>query len=469
MIESVQKFKYKVILIMIFLGLWSNVEAQSFIGFLTENYSGVNSVIANPANSVDSRFKADINLGGFSVFGSNDYYNWNQLDALRQWEDYDMKRASRFSPKPNNSGEANIDVMGPSFMFNINSTNAVAIITRARTLVNANGINGQGLYAILESDEDFTFGQDDFNAFSQAWAEIGVSYAKVLINEKENFLKGGVTVKYLRGLGSVYAAGRNISIDYDADGSLHSDGGTTGSLTTSGLVAIGRSDDFESDDYEYKMPRANGLGLDIGVVYEWRPRYGDYKPRKVWPHRLMYKDHNKYKLKLGLSITDIGYINYRNGMKDIFDITNTNISEEVFENEDSVYDAINNVYTLINSSRSYRAILPTALHFNVDWNINHRFYLNFNADLSFTPKDKLSVSNITDLLTVTPRYESKWFSFYTPFSFMQYGGFQLGAGFRAGPLYVGSNSLFTNLINEKSTGVNIYAGLKIPIFHGPIE
>src|SRR5690606_36806974 len=174
MIVSVQKFKYKVHLIMIFLRLWSNVEAQSFIRFLTENYSGVNSIIANPANSVDSRFKADINLGGFSVFGSNDYYNWNQLDALRQWEDYDMKRASRFSPKPNNSGEANIDVMGPSFMFNINSTNAVAIITRARTLVNANGINGQGLYAILESDEDFTFGQDDFNAFSQAWAEIGV-------------------------------------------------------------------------------------------------------------------------------------------------------------------------------------------------------------------------------------------------------------------------------------------------------
>src|SRR5690606_22195566 len=158
------------------------------------------------------------------------------------------------------------------------------------------------------------------------WAEIGVSYARVLINDKENFLKGGISLKYLKGGGSAFVVGRNISLNYDADGTLHSEGGTTGSVTSTGLLALGRFENFDRENYEYEVPKgANGLGLDLGIVYEWRPNYGQYKARKVWPHRLMYKDENKYKLKLGLSITDIGYINYKNGIKDVFDITNVNV------------------------------------------------------------------------------------------------------------------------------------------------
>lgn len=467
--KKIRKFQYNVVLIMVFSGLCYNIKAQSFIGFLADNYAGVNSVIANPATSVDSRFKVDVHLGGISAFGGNDYYNLNVIKAIKN-DGYDFENISRYTPKMNNNGEANIDVMGPSFMFNINSANSIAIVTRARSFLNINGINGNGLYAIGEDNEDFIVNQDDFNGFSQAWAEIGLSYARVLINEKENFLKGGVTAKYLKGGGSVFAAGRNISINYDADGSLHSNGGTTGSVTSEGHIILGRFEDFERDGYEYELPkRANGLGLDLGIVYEWRPNHGDYKPRKVWPHRLTFKDQNKYKLKLGMSITDIGYINYRNGLRDLFNITNTNVSEELFDSKDGIYDVMNNIYALMDTSVGYRAILPTAFHFNVDWNFDHRFYLNFNTDLSLTTKNRLSTSTITDIITITPRYESKWFSFYLPFSVMQYAGFQMGAGFRAGPLYMGSNSLLTNLISEKSTGANFYAGLKVPIFHGPIE
>ena len=61
----------------LFLGLCLcasvSIKAQSFIGFLTDNYSGVNSVISNPANIVDSRFKTDIHLAGASALGAVSY------------------------------------------------------------------------------------------------------------------------------------------------------------------------------------------------------------------------------------------------------------------------------------------------------------------------------------------------------------------------------------------------------------
>lgn len=456
----------KIFFIILVLKCFSYTNAQSYIGFLTDNYAGINSVIVNPANIADSRFELDINLMGISAFAGNDYYNMNIFKAISD-DNYDFEHPERFYPRFNNNGEGNIDIMGPSFMFNINRTSSIGVFTRARSFVNINGVNGQGLYVIDEEGEDFVMSRDNYNGFGQGWAEVGLSYAQVLINNKENFLKGGLSVKYLKGLGSAYVEARRVSIIYDADGSLHSNGGTTGSFTTTGEVVLGRSADFEGDDYQYKLPIASsGFGFDIGFVYEWRPNHKDYRPRKVWPNRLTYREQNKYKLKVGLSITDIGHIDYKNGMVDIFDFTNTNVSEETIENEGGLYDVLNNIYTLTNSSLGYQTVLPTTFHFNADWNISNNFYLNFNADLSLTAKNKINKSTITDLMTLTPRYESKWLSFYMPLSVIQYVGFQAGAGVRLGPLYLGSGSILTNLVSNKSTGANFYAGLKIPFFHG---
>lgn len=458
----------KAILLIVFLGGIFNVKAQSFIGFLTENYAGVNSVILNPANIVDSRFRADINLVGMSVFVGNDYYNMNIVKAIKE-DNYDFEAISRYTPKNNNNGEFNVDVMGPSFMFNIDEANSIAVFTRSRTFLAVNGIDGRGLYGI-GAGEDFIINQIDFNAFGQTWAEIGFSFARVLVNEKENFIKGGITLKYLKGGGSSYVIARNISLNYDADGSLDSGGGTTGSISSTGQVVLGRFDDFEWDNYEYELPkRANGLGMDIGIIYEWRPNHGSYKARKVWPNRLTYKEQNKYKLKLGVSITDIGYINYRNGIEDVFDVTNTNVSEETFVNDDNLYNILNSAYTLTSSSIGYNTILPTALHLNADWSFTNNIYLNFNTDLSLTSKNKFDTSSITNIVSLTPRYESKWFSAYMPLNYVQYAGFQVGAGLRLGPLYVGSGSVFTNLLSNKSKGANFYAGLKIPLFHGKYD
>ena len=55
------------------------VNAQSYFGYLNDNYAGVHSVLNNPANIVDSRYRADINLFSFSGLATNDYYSVNFL------------------------------------------------------------------------------------------------------------------------------------------------------------------------------------------------------------------------------------------------------------------------------------------------------------------------------------------------------------------------------------------------------
>jgi hypothetical protein len=58
-----------------------------------------------------------------------------------------------------------------------------------------------------------------------------------------------------------------------------------------------------------------------------------------------------------------------------------------------------------------KIVLPTVLHADVDWNVHNKFYLNVNGDLGIVDKKELNQNSIANRVGVTPRFESKWFSF----------------------------------------------------------
>jgi outer membrane protein OmpA-like peptidoglycan-associated protein len=446
-----------------------SVEAQSYIGFLTDNYSGVHAVISNPANITDSRFKTDINLMGISAFASNDYYGLNISDAISD-DDYDFDTDARATPSNANNAAFNIDVLGPSFMFNLNKVSSIAVFSRGRAFVNVVGVNGS-LVDELDADitQDFEVNEGDLKVFGQAWAELGATYARVLLNDKQHFLKGGLSLKYLQGLGSAYGQATNLTVNYDADGTLVTTPlgfFRTGNISSTGQVGYGRFAEFDNDDYEYELPKATGFGVDIGAVYEWRPDHADYVKTNTEGERYALKHRNKYKLKLGISITDIGSINYKESQEELFDVTNPGVSEEAIENADDLNEILNSFYTRTSASDGYKTKLPTALHVNADWSFNRYLYLNLNTDLSLVAKEKENASAVNNVVSVTPRFESRWFSFYVPLSVVQYNGFQAGAGLRLGPLYLGSGSVITALTGDDTKGADVYAGLKIPVYQG---
>ncbi|MFK5973807.1 MAG: DUF5723 family protein [Flavobacteriaceae bacterium] len=454
----------KSILGLCLIGVIATTKAQSYIGYLTDNYSGVHGLISNPANIVDSRFKADINLVGASAFISNDYYKAALNDLTSSDFDFDIHGTK--TPTEDNNILGNVDILGPSFMFNINRNTAIALFSRGRVFYNISEINGTTIDNFsddLDENSDFNVNEGNFTTSANAWAELGLTISKNLINKDQHFLKGGVSLKYLQGLGNAYSTGSNVIIDYDVDGTDLGGGQTTGSIRSQGEVAYGYSNNLEDDIEDFEIVKgATGFGVDLGVVYEWRPDYEDYYYDDKDGNSVPYKNKNKYKLKLGLSITDIGGINYTESTETIYDINNT-VNEDDFDDEDSFNDILDNLYTETSSGSASKSKLPTALHLNVDWSINSKFYINLNTDLALT-SNNLNTNRIANITSLTPRFESKWFSFYSPLSLVQNAGFKWGAGLRFGPIYVGSGSIVSALLNTEMASADVYAGLKIPLY-----
>ncbi|WP_269236370.1 DUF5723 family protein [Flavobacterium flavigenum] len=447
-------------LLILFIFLTSAVAtAQSYLGYFNDNYAGVQSVLFNPASIADSRFKTDVNLFSVSSAVSNDLYGVKLFDVFKDGYDFDSQ--SKMTPSNANSAIVNLDIMGPSFMFNIAPNHTLALFTRARSITNLRDVNGSLVDEVkdgLDHSSNFNLNAGSPNGAAHAWGELGLSYAAVLYQNGQHFLKGGITAKYLQGIGNAYIQGKN------ATASLQEDINPENSkLITTGEMTIGGSQDWEAnEDYEFDI-NSSGVGFDFGLVYEWRPDYDKYDLSKAKPADNNFRDLNKYKVRFGLSVTDIGSINYKKSKLDTYDIDGQ-VTQEMIDDTDNLYDLLNANYTKTSTSKGVKTNLPTALHADVDWNIHNKFYLNLNGDISMVSNTKLNATNIANRVSLAPRYESRWFSFYVPVTWMEYSGTQVGTGLRVGTLFVGSGSIVSNLVSKESKAADFYVGIKIPVY-----
>lgn len=428
--------------------------AQSYLGYVPDNYAGVQGVLFNPASIADSRFKANINLFSLSTSVANDAYGVSLSDALKSSFDFDTQAKKSFSTK--NNAVLNTDIMGPSVMFNIAPKHSLAIYTRARAFANIIDVNGQVINDITKDNKNSfpTANLGSPNAVGNSWGEIGISYATVLYQQGQHFLKGGITAKYLQGVANYHFQGTNVSVKYDDFGDPLLD-----TFTTNGTAIYGSSQDFSTNSKVDIDTKSRGFGADIGLVYEWRP---EYTADRADINDL--KEVNKYKLRFGISITDLGSMKYNKGVRNSYDLNGT-FTQDDFDGYDNFDDFMKNEFTPTIVNGSVRSYLPTALHADIDWNIHNKFYLNANGDLGIVSKTKLNQNSIANRVSLTPRYESKWFSFYVPVSYMDYSKqTQVGVGLRTGIFFIGSGSAISNIISDNSRAVDFHLGFKVPIY-----
>ncbi len=454
--------RFKKSIVYLFFLCFGTISAQSYIGYLTDNYSGVHGVLSNPANIADSRLKLDVNLVGVSAFFGNDYIGFNLSDAFGDISaTFDEAETS---PMASNNLALNADVLGPAILLTINEKHAISFFMRGRLFLNVNDINGETLEREGGFDEtqDFFIDEGNVSGVTNLWAELGVSYARVLMNKEQHFLKGGLTLKYLQGLGNAYVKSSNATISFDAD---------TRDVTTTGEITYGNTDSLDEvgsagDIFEFNS--GTGFGADIGLVYEWRPDYEKYKSIDKNGNQISDRGRNKYKLKIGASVTDIGSISNSNGVNEVYDL-NAVQNVDNFDG-DVLEEAIEENFALLSSSQSPKSILPTALHINSDWNINSKFYLNLNTSLPLTSKTKINANRTVSSFSLTPRLETTVLSIYSPISLLEGAGLQWGTGLRFGPLYVGSGSILSSLLLGNNTkSIDVYAGTKIPIYQSRLR
>ncbi|MES1222887.1 MAG: hypothetical protein ABUT20_45765, partial [Bacteroidota bacterium] len=139
----------------------------------------------------------------------------------------------------------------------------------------------------------------------------------------------------------------------------------------------------------------------------------------------------------------------------------SNVSGALFEQKfdstvttlEQFNDSLATIANTATPSGKFTVLNPTRLVANVDHYITGNFYINaelsVNIPLSFLNKSYLQVKEI-NLLTVTPRWETKRFGFYMPIQYNNQNQFWIGGAVKAGPLLLGVHNL-ANLFGKTST------------------
>lgn len=448
--------------------------AQDFPGYRAGNYTGVNGVFFNPANIADSRYRWDLNLFSLNTSLANNNASFKLKDLSNSFDE-DSIKTQLFGDKAGPaSGMLSVNLVGPSLMFNAGKKTSIALTTRARTIVNIKDIDGKLANKLVsdvndDSDLPYTISSNENMAMSvNGWTEFGVSVGRVLADEGKHFFKGGISLKYLAGAanGHLYINKLNATLNHDGvadDYYLNNGSGSIGL----GFGGVRISDDLDAG--ELLSFESTGFGGDIGFVYEFRPDFESYKSSdNKWR-----RDENKYKLRVGVALLDVGSMKYKKDMErsGAYDIAITG-AERFYTSEldDVELDEYNDFFTsrpqyftpkASNIEEDIKVALPTTLQLDVDYHIHRGFYVSAAGQFALSKMDsKPQNSQYYNGFTLTPRFEGKGIGIYVPVNYNDLTELNAGLSLRLGPLFVGSGSVLTALMGD-SKQADVHIGLRV--------
>jgi hypothetical protein len=444
------KIVKRIKLLFLICGLSLTTYSQSYLGFNTDNYSGLHGVLSNPGNIADARIRADINLFSLSVLGANDYISLS-LDNINEFTEGSDFLGLDKNPSDRNNLLVNLEVLGPSVMFKFKQNQTIGLITRVRGVNNYLNFNGEFFEALVDGfpDTGFDFQQYDFDGTSHIWAEIGVAYGRILFDDRNtNFIKGGITVKYLSGIGfsQVYSTLLLGSLNMDNE---------TVELTGDFSNASNVEDTL--GDHDILKNLAPGFGFDIGVVYEYRTRSSQSYNGQENPDAV-----NNYRFKLGVSLLDFGAITYKDVALKSYVLDGT---IDVAEAEDDIIVAIEDNFQETREPGDVTMALPTSLNINIDYKFSSDLYLNLDVNQTLVNKDKYFNNNRLNLISLTPRFERRKLGFYLPIGYSTLGKYSMGIGMKLGPVVIGSGSILGNALTANTQTANFYLGFKAPLHY----
>lgn len=479
----------KLVLTLFAISFSYSLFSQDFLGFANSNWAGVTGVDLQPASIVDNRMKVDISLTGvnFQVYNNyvglkptalkrssgglfnGDYQAFNDTAFQQNYltERYDDKLKTVYS---------SFQLQLPSVMVQLSRKAAFAFTWRIRNYVNVDGVEKE-LARLIYNELDYPtlwidrLKNEKFSIQQMTWAEYGATYGRVLMDNGEHFLKGALRFKVLQGLAAAYMFIEDLNYQFTTDSTLslfHSD------------VNYGHSTNYEFGDnkFKYKFISNFSVGFDLGVVYEYRPKYAEHKYDMDGEKDLWRRDQNKYKLRAGLSVLDIGGLKFKKGdLSNDFtaDVGYWNINALQFGDSIPIQafdDTLRNRFGQKNAAKTFFMDLPTAISAQIDYHIWKDFYINHTTYFAFQFKKNANKVHDITTFSITPRYDHKWFGVFVPVSYNLSGNFQIGTGLRLGPLFIGTTNLnpimsaITGNGKRDIYGADIHFVLKIPIPYG---
>jgi outer membrane protein OmpA-like peptidoglycan-associated protein len=482
----------KRILLIIFATLAAvGTQAQDLLGISSSNYGGLSSVQINPANLADNRLKFEIQLFGTGFGVGNNFIgfkpnylvreggltssNYPLLDPTPPTEDFttanfeDNRRAFVYN-----------NIYLPSLLVSINEKNSISLSARARTYVNVDGVDAE-LFRFAYNSLNYPslyntrITNDNLSIQTMSWMEYALGYGRVLMDKEKHFLKAGVSIKALQGLQSAYLFIDNLDYEVFSDSTL--------SLYNAD-VSYGHSTNFEANENNanYRVVSNLGIGFDFGVIYEWRPDYAKHKHDMDGETNVWKRNENKYKLKVGVSMTDLGGVKFSKGGESgdfTANTSNWDISKLDFGTTPiaALDDTLSARFGGTSTGGNYKMNLPTAFSTQIDYHIWRDLYINQTNFIAFGFNSNPNKVHDFTTFSLTPRWDHRIAGVSIPFSYNSLMGTRTGLALRLGPVTFGTSSMYPyraflrgdGFGSKEITGLDAYVLVRIPIAYKRIK
>ncbi len=293
------------------------------------------------------------------------------------------------------------------------------------------------------------------------YRELAFGVSAVLLEKREDMLKVGLIVKSLRGHSaylfqtqqyapSLTAEGLNIISKYRV-------------LTTNENTTNANLDNIALSN------NANGSGLstDIGFVYEHRPYYMRHRyltHDNKWKNKTFrQRDIVKYDYKIGVSLLDLGYINFNQNVADTTFNSTTNVPLATTTTAEAYRSEITNNSTPLFFQDQERLLLPTRLLVNFDYRLNKKWFLNAAYSQNLRNPQKATAFFVPSYATATIRREGERFTYAIPLRVVPRTE-TITAGIMAqyGPFFIGTDNFLT-FFSRRAYNWSIYTGISIRI------
>lgn len=431
----------------LFIGFASFAQ-DHFSGISTSNRVGIINGIINPAEFSNLSKKFEINFYGISFDVSNNKIGFNDLTSNTNFEEL------LFTGSESVNMRIDGQILGPSFAMKWRKW-GFALTTKANIKFDVVDVDTSLGNAIFNNDLPLNttlLNQSGNQRLSgTSYGEIGLSASRILYKNEKHEFDAGITLKFLfpGSYSNFGLKNLNGTITQNANGAFLT---TNQPATLNVAYSGGLADSFsEFNDYTQSVfGGLNGVAADIGFTYQWK----DGK--------------EKYKIKSGLSIRNIGSMTFKDNNNYNTNYTlsipsNNPLDLSLFENVDNLSDVedilLSNGYlTQTPNKTNFSVNLPTLFTMYADFKIVPKVYITGYLQQKMKQDDSDDQITSRNLFSVTPRVNLGFFEAYLPVASDEISGTNVGFGFRLAGFYLGSNSIITSLADGKQA--NFYTGYR---------
>ena len=423
---------------------------EHFGGFTTSSRVGILNATINPSELVNLKSRFEVQLLSASINTNNNKVGFKDLIAGENIE------KKFFETKDPVNANVDAEIQGPAFAmkalgwgFALTSKsyikgNVVDVNSNLGDALTNGGLNSIFGIANITSDKN-----QRLNA--TAWGEIGLSAARKILETDDHQLSGGITVKLL--FPASYA---NVGVNAFR-GDVNNVAGNLSLTNASAGLNFGYSGAFANNfsnvnDFRQSFfGGLNGFATDLGVNYIRKSTLSDYK------------------LKVGASVRNIGTMTFKNdnakntsynlsiqGSQSL-NLNQFNGAESPKEIEDKLIAS--GFLTRKEESKDLKVKLPTVFNVYADFQIIPTVSVTAFVQQKLNNNSGNDQINAQNSVSITPRFNTKFFEIFTPIGFQEVAGTTAGVGFRLGGFFVGSNSIVTALTSD-SKQADAYFGFR---------